>query len=86
MDRLHTSSDRGHQLSQNAEYCTVFAARDAQLESEYLCTGITCAASFLQCQTTTPVLVKCATKAGVAYTVRPTEGASIAKYSHVHST
>jgi len=73
----------GANLADN-QYCTVFAARYAKFEREYIYTGSTCAADFLQCETMTHALVNRAIKPGLAYTVRPTEDASLAKNSYVH--
>ena len=72
----------GADLAKN-QNCTVFVVRDAKFEREYLCTGSICAADILQFKTPVYALVKSITTSWPAYTRRPTEGANLAKNSHV---
>jgi len=73
----------GANLAKKSEF-TVFAARDAKFQREYLCTGSTCAADVLQFKTSVYALVKSVTISWPAYRRRPTKGANLAKNSHVY--
>ena len=73
----------GANIAQKSEF-TVFAARDAKFEREYLCTGSRHAYDILQFKTSVCALVTSVTRSFPAYTRRPTEGANLAENSHMH--
>ena len=73
----------GANVAKKSEF-TVFAARDAKFEREYLCTGSRCADDILQLKTSVCALVNSVTTLSPVYTRRPTEGANLAENSHMH--
>ena len=73
----------GANLANKSEF-TIFAARDAKFEREYLCTGSMCAADILLFKTSLYPLVEFLTISWPAYTRRPTGGTNCAKNPSLH--